>query len=151
MLTLLPRDATLTPVRALIRTPTVTSVAETSTVASAVTATTVAGTAVCQGTINEVDALLGATARKRADSTYSLETVFRPPDSCLTDLYDISGSQTLTAAPTEIPECYPNGIYTIFSPGLCPSGYIVGLLSTQIFTGTNCQNATTTNCICCPS
>ncbi|KIW03138.1 uncharacterized protein PV09_05780 [Verruconis gallopava] len=58
-----------------------------------------------------------------------LTTIFTPPPSCLMNIYNISSS--LIVAPTQLPECYPSSSYEIFSPGLCPSGYTVGVANIQ--------------------
>jgi hypothetical protein len=58
-------------------------------------------------------------------------------------------------APVELPECYPSSMYTIFSPGLCPSDYFIvahSIITTFIVTDPeNISTVTTTECACCPS
>lgn len=80
--------------------------------------------------------------------TWSLNTIFTPPQSCLTNIFDFGG--LLTLAPTGHLECYPNSVYTIFSPGVCPYGYTAaaGTVNVVAHSGTT---STTTTYNCCPS
>lgn len=81
----------------------------------------------------------------------SLTTIFTPPLSCLTDVYDISGC--LLIAPAAQPECYPSSTFLqagTYSPGICPSGYaaVPVTISTPPAGVSTAQNKT--GGICCP-
>lgn len=55
-----------------------------------------------------------------------LTTLFTPPATCLSSAHWLS--YYTEVAPTEVAECYPGAKGQLtFSPGICPSGYTVGL------------------------
>ncbi|KAI9926515.1 hypothetical protein MW887_004283 [Aspergillus wentii] len=78
-----------------------------------------------------------------------LTTTFTPPSSCLNDLWLVgkSGSGWMNLGPTSTSECLPSGWATssYFSPGICPSGYVIAS-SGVVYAGTVTESAAT----CCP-
>jgi hypothetical protein len=77
-----------------------------------------------------------------------LTTTFIPAPSCLSDYYWISTS-FISLGPPSSTGCFPSGWQSesqYFSPGLCPSGYVIAC-STTTALGT----FTETQATCCPS
>lgn len=68
----------------------------------------------------------GRTASGQSYPIVPLTTQFTPPAACLESAHRLSSY--FEVAPTVIADCYPGvrGQLT-FSPGICPSGYTVGL------------------------
>lgn len=80
-----------------------------------------------------------------------LTTLFTPLDDCLSSVNEFSFSTSIPfqIAPTEAAYCYPSFRQLTYSPGICPSGYTIGvqtiaLLALPSGTQTQTQN------ICCP-
>ncbi|PYI09654.1 hypothetical protein BO78DRAFT_415582 [Aspergillus sclerotiicarbonarius CBS 121057] len=82
-------------------------------------------------------------------SPLPLTTTFTPPASCLSDIWAVNstGLIWMNLGPTDTAECLPSGWgpSTYFSPGLCPSGYIIA--KTIEYIG---SNTTETAATCCP-
>ncbi|GIJ85601.1 hypothetical protein Asppvi_004460 [Aspergillus pseudoviridinutans] len=80
-----------------------------------------------------------------------LTTTFTPPIACLKDLWAASSppshSWWMQLGPLNIPKCLPSGWAptTYFSPGICPSGYVIATTS-KIVAGTKTETVAT----CCP-
>ena len=113
--------------------------------------TTITGGATVVFTSVHVTVPLGTDTISIAIPAKSLTTIFTPPVSCLTDVYDISGSLLLALAAQS--ECYPNGTLLLngtYSPGICPSGYaaVPVTVSTPPAGIVTAQNKT--GGICCP-
>ncbi|PWY93042.1 hypothetical protein BO94DRAFT_615783 [Aspergillus sclerotioniger CBS 115572] len=88
-------------------------------------------------------------------STYAsplpLTTTFTPPSACLNELWraESSSSIWMNLGPINTTECLPSGwspaAFTYFSPGICPSGWLVAASSTII-----ADEVTQTVGTCCP-
>jgi hypothetical protein len=87
------------------------------------------------------------SASNNIATSIPLTTTFKPSPSCLSDYY-WTGS-FLSLGPPVTSDCLPPGWQVIsqhFSPGLCPSGYVIACSTTTIL-GT----FTETQATCCPS
>jgi hypothetical protein len=80
-----------------------------------------------------------------------LTTTFTPSAGCLSDiyLYNNDGGPYATLGPPEISDCFPAGwrpdLTARFSPGICPSGYIVACSSAVTI-----EDLSETTATCCP-
>ena len=81
-----------------------------------------------------------------------LTTTFTPSPSCLSDYYWTSPYTPLgfiSLGPPSTTDCLPSGWEVTsqhFSPGLCPSGYVIACSITTVL-----DNHTETQATCCPS
>ncbi|OJJ43563.1 hypothetical protein ASPZODRAFT_136018 [Penicilliopsis zonata CBS 506.65] len=79
-----------------------------------------------------------------------LTTTFTPPTACLSDLWVVStsvGGAWMNLGPGNTTECLPSGWSptTYFSPGICPSGYVIATSTTA-----SVNDAVETIATCCP-
>jgi len=90
------------------------------------------------------------TATSYSTATPALTTIFTPPASCLDEIVTEANTYW-QIAPLYLTQCYPYGYATsiFFSPGICPSGYVMGqLTASSIVKGTS--TAWETSASCCP-
>ena len=80
----------------------------------------------------------------------ALTTIFTPSSSCLSDLYFYQppNAYYINLGPPSTPDCLPSGwaLSGHYSPGICPSGYIVACSSLN-----SLGSLTETVATCCPS
>ncbi|KAJ5179922.1 hypothetical protein N7492_003132 [Penicillium capsulatum] len=80
-----------------------------------------------------------------------LTTTFTPPSACLNDLWqtESDSSKWLHLGPLNTTECLPSGWspYSYFSPGVCPSGWVMATTSTTSAKG---HGGVETVGTCCP-
>ncbi|GFF22136.1 hypothetical protein IFM51744_00527 [Aspergillus udagawae] len=80
-----------------------------------------------------------------------LTTTFTPPSACLRDLWAASSPPShnwwMNLGPLNTTKCLPSGwaATNYFSPGICPSGYVIATTS-KIVSGTMTETVAT----CCP-
>lgn len=77
-----------------------------------------------------------------------LTTTFTPSPSCLSDYYWISNA-FISLGPASTSDCLPSGWQVTsqyFSPGVCPSGYMIACSTTNTI-----GSLTETQATCCPS
>ena len=80
-------------------------------------------------------------------TSISLTTTFTPSPSCLSDYY--ATNQFISLGPPSTSACLPPGWQVTsqyFSPGLCPSGYVIACSTTDAV-----GSLTETQATCCPS
>jgi len=90
------------------------------------------------------------TATSYSTPTPALTTIFTPPSSCLSEIV-WEANTVWQIAPLYETQCYPYGYATsiYYSPGICPSGYMMGEQTLHsIIQGTS--TAWETYAACCP-